>query len=68
MKKNYIKPVAEIESFVAEEIMSVNPENLPSYDGNEGGYYQDTQGYISFRTGDSNVLTGIDYSTFNPNP
>lgn len=63
MKKNYIKPVVEMESFIAEEIMSVNSENVLSYDGN-GGYYTDTTGYISFRTGDTNVLTGIDYSTF----
>ena len=65
MKRNYIRPVVEMESFVAEEIMSVNPENVLSYDGASGGYYSDSQGYISFRKGDNNVLTGIDYTTFN---
>lgn len=65
MKKNYIKPVVEMESFVAEEIMSVNSENIMSYDGASGGYYQDEVGnFISFREGDGNVLVGIDYSTF----
>lgn len=63
MKKNYIRPVVEIESLIAEEVM-VNPEDLPSYNGNLG-YYQDDAGYISFHKDDVNVLTGIDYTTFN---
>ena len=63
MKKNYITPVVEIESFVTEEIMD-NPNNILSYNGS-GGYYDAGNGnYISFHTGDNNVLNSINYSDF----
>lgn len=62
MKKKYITPVVEIESFVTEEIMD-NPNNILSYNGT-GGYYSENGNYISFHTGDNNVLNKIDYSSF----
>lgn len=65
MKKRYIKPAVEIERFVSEEIMSYNPQNILSYDQATGGYYKDLDNnYISFRTGDNNVLNGINYTDF----
>lgn len=62
MKKFYISPVIEVENFITEEIMD-NPQNILSYNGS-GGYYQEGTNYISFHSGDNNVLNSIDYKDF----
>ncbi len=63
MKKNYITPVVEIESFVTEEIMD-NPQNILSYYNGNYTRYQEGENYINFHSGDNNVLNSINYSNF----
>lgn len=70
MKKNYNKPVLEVESFVTEEIMETfNPENVLSYGPtatDAGGY--NGSNFINFNKVNGNLpdnaLNSVDYSTF----
>ena len=63
MKKIYITPVVEIESFVTEEIMD-NPQNILSYYNGNYTQYQEGTNYINFHSGDNNVLNSINYNDF----
>lgn len=67
MKKIYEKPIIVVESIMTDEIMGAldTQENILSYNTGWDGYTDSTYGFIKFETGDANVITGIDYSTFN---
>ena len=61
MKKIYEKPSLVVESFVTESVM--DEENLLSETVTNVGY-EGASNFITFKEGDTTVLTGIDYRSF----